>query len=168
MCPDPNAHSHGVGVKLYTDAAVKADNDGVGYKAVVLDADGNIGGAMEIMDPTLHTPLAAEVNAIIHCIRLLQRMNISTAHVFSDSINVVKMINGEIQITSEVYHWIVQIQGLYFNHVSRHQNRRAHFLARDALAQCRNMLWLDNLPSWIVTMSNATHCKCNFPCNCLQ
>lgn len=122
---------------------------------------------------TYHTPLAAEVNAIIHGIRLLQRMNISNACVFSYSLVAVKMIQGEMQIMSDVYHWIIQIQEmkrcfqeLSFYHISQDHNRRADFLARDALARRQSRLWLENLPQWLSSMSNHTNCKCNLLCTC--
>lgn len=79
-------------VQLFTDAARGSGNTGVGYGAIILGLDGKVCGTMEFMDPTLHTPLAAEVNAIIHGIRLLQRMDVSTVTIFSDSLVAITMI----------------------------------------------------------------------------
>lgn len=79
-----NRAIHGDGYKLFTDAAVGEQMAGAGYGVFIADAGDNVQGVMEFFDCTPSTPLVAEVNAIIHGIRLLQRMNISIAYVYSD------------------------------------------------------------------------------------
>lgn len=130
---------------------------------------------MKFFDSTRHTPIAAEVNVLMQSLRLLQRMQITRASVFSDSTIAIKMIRGEIQITSDVYHWILQIkemrasfESLSFNYVSRQCNRKADYLAKHALSHGSSMLWLENFPQELVSMSNFTHCKCNVSCNCVM
>lgn len=156
------------GLRLYTDATVGSHVAGSGYGAFIIDAAGNKRGTMEFFDQASHTPLAAEIQAIIHSMRLLQRLNITTACVCSDSVNAIKMIQDVIPITSDVHHWILQIQNmggnfenLSFIYVSRNCNRKANYFARHALAKQRSMLWLDNFP---YELHYSTHCKCTIPC----
>lgn len=69
---------------------------------VILNGENQICGAMEYFDETRHSPLAAEVNALIHGMRLLQRMQFTRA-------TLINMINGDIEISTDVFHWILQI-----------------------------------------------------------
>lgn len=93
------------------------------------------------------------VHYLIHGIRLLKRMHITKACVYSDSVNSINMIKGDTSITSNVHHWILQIrkmaeffEALSFLHVSRHWNRKSDYLAKHALSQQNSMLSLENLP----------------------
>lgn len=120
--PQPQGDS----VQLHTDAAVDPRGGRAGYGTVITRTEGIICGALEFMDPTPLSPLAAEVNAIIHGIRLLQHMNISSVYVLSDFLSAIKMIQGELELTSDVHHWIIQIQrmilsfqNISFIHVSK-------------------------------------------------
>lgn len=113
---------------------------------------------MEMVDPIYHSPLAAECQAIMHGIRLLQQMQIKDACVYSDSVNAIKMINGEQIITSEVYQWVIRI---------RIGNRKVDFLARDALDQNRSMLWFSQFPLELLSMGPHVLCKCTTRCDCL-
>lgn len=173
MCADETILPREDVVRLYTDAAVDTRAGGVGYGAVLVGVDSNLCGALEVMEPTIHTPFAVEVNAIIHGIRLLHRMNISHASVLSDSLTTIKMIRGELEMSSDVHHWIIQIermipsfQNISFIHVSKKDNLRADSLAKDALASRTSMLWLEDFPQWLMSMDNFIHCNCHFLCNC--
>lgn len=154
---------------LYTDASVRAPLVGSGYGAVLYDTQGQIHAAMEFWDPVTHTPLATEVQAIIHGISLLQRLQISSAMVHLDSIYAIKMIWGQTQISSDVHHWIHQIRSmsayfetLAFKHVPRDANTCADYLAKEALDQQNSMLWLGNVPLELVSMSASTQCNVSF------
>lgn len=146
---------------------------GVGYGAAITGPNEKLIGAMEYFDPILHSPLAAEVNPLIHGLRLLQRMNISCAIVCSDSTNAVKMIRGDIQPITDVHHWILQIHQLAesfdrisFNLVSRHCNKQADYLAREALAHQRSMLWIGDIPRALISITNFSPCNCKVSCIC--
>lgn len=124
-------------VMLFTVAAVNPSVQGSGCGGLVLDDKGNIKGALEVFVPALHLPLAAECQAILHGLRLLQRLQISHAHVFSDSLMAIRMINAELDISSEVHHWIMDIRDLrksfitlIFSNISRHRNSRAIILLK--------------------------------------
>lgn len=158
---------------LHTDGAVNPQLRGVGYGAVVTEPDDKLIGALEFFDPVSHSPLAAEVNAMIQGLRLLQRMNISCASICLDSINVVKMINGDIHTTSDVHHWILQIQHmkesfdtLAFTYVSRQCNRQADFLAKEVLSYQRSMIWVGNFPPTLTTIRASSPCNCKMSCLC--
>lgn len=60
------------GIKLFIDATVLATCEGSGYGAVVIGEDGDIKGAMEMVDSTSYTPLAVKIQSIMHGIRLIQ------------------------------------------------------------------------------------------------
>lgn len=61
---------------------------------------------MQLSDRLWQDLDVAEVHALLHGLRLLQRMQITSALVHSNSINAIKMIRGDIQTTFDVYHWI--------------------------------------------------------------
>lgn len=89
----------------------------------------------------------------MHGLRLILRMEIHEVHIFSDSLNTVRMINGEIDKSPEVSHWITttqdlcqSLQTISLSYISRDKNRRADGLAKDVLMHQNSMLWLDNFP----------------------
>lgn len=84
------------GYKLFTDAAVNMHSMGVGYGMVVLGPNGQMITTMEMSDRTLFTPLAVEVQAILHGIHLLQRLKYKTVQIFSDPSITISMINWEL------------------------------------------------------------------------
>lgn len=158
---DTNAKRTRHGIQLLTDTAVRPTSTRAGYGAIIQDADGIMCGAMAFVDPTSHNPLAAEIHALIHGLRLLQRMHITSACVFSDFDTAIKLIRGDIQITSEVYHWIIHIheltssfEAINFAYVSRQSNRKADYLAKYSLQHRSSRLWLQDFPQELLSMSN--------------
>lgn len=105
---------------MFTDATVQFHKEGTGLGAIVLDPDGALKGTLEVKNEITYSPLAAEFHAIIQGIRLLQKMQIRGACVYSDAVNAINMIKGEQMITSDVYHCVAQIQNMeiYFNSLS--------------------------------------------------
>lgn len=102
-------------------------------------------------------------------------MQVKDACVYSDSITAINMIRGEQDTTSNVHHWIVQIQdmvqqfvSLYLCYIPRGRNRHADYLAKEALANHSSMLWLSIFPSWMLSLGSVAHCKCITPCNCFD
>lgn len=98
--------------KFYTNDAVHSQNKGTGYGAVINSPDGHLKSAVKMIDTVTLLSLAAEVQAIIHGIRLLQRLQIKEASVFSNSFCAISMINGEQQVPPEVFHLMVHIQDM--------------------------------------------------------
>lgn len=105
----------------------------------------------------------------------MQRLQYSKAQVFSDSLNAINMIMGELQTSPQVHHWVLQIQDmcshfsyLNFFHVPRIRNRNADLLAKDVLEKSRSMLWLSDFPIWLSPVGFSTRCKCKMysVCSC--
>lgn len=168
-----NSESHCV--KVYSDAEVSSSCDGTGYGVVIVDNDNKLCEAMEMVDNAALNPLAAEVQAILHALRLLQQMDIREAQVFSDSYNTINMINKVLDKSTDVTHWIISIQdmckrfqSISFHYISKNRNVRAYALAKKALASKSTMLWLSDFSSWLVALGKAVHCKCINTCVCLN
>lgn len=66
----------------------------------MVGSDGHLQGAMEMIDDVTLSPLAVEVKAILHGLRLLQHLQISQAQIFSDSLCTINMIKGDTTNTS--------------------------------------------------------------------
>lgn len=59
------------GVHVFTDATINPKKRDWGYGVLVMSPDGNIKGAMSMMDQIVLSLIAVEVQAILHAIRLL-------------------------------------------------------------------------------------------------
>lgn len=72
LSPDIDQIKQGEDYKLFTDASINPQFPGAGYGMVVLGHNGNMIAAMEMFDNLCFTPLAAEIQEIVHDLRLLQ------------------------------------------------------------------------------------------------
>lgn len=126
---------------------------------------------MDMVEHAALSPLAAEVQAMLHGLRLAQRMQIKVCQVCSDSLTAIRMINSEIDMLLEVEHWVLTIQNMCqeflsisFTHISRNSNLRADALAKDTLHHTRSMLWMSDYPSWLLVLDNDAQNNCNVIC----
>lgn len=136
---------------INVDAACDMQRDKYGIGVIVRTLDGNTTAAMHGHFPYLLNPLCAEAKAVLEGLRLEQCLEITEIDIYSDSLELISMINGSIDESSEALALLWDINSftsIRFLHMNRAYNSIAHQLARLGTGS-EPMLWFRDLPEWL-------------------
>lgn len=87
---------------LHTDATFRSDMASMGLGLVLRDMHGNLKAVKQISAPRYPSPLGAEAVAVMEGLRLAKELGVKRLTVLSDSLSLIKSINGEIQCESGI------------------------------------------------------------------
>jgi ribonuclease HI len=103
------------------------------------------------------SPATAEATAILRGFELLEKLSCTSCQVETDSLDIIKECNGEVDINSpyaailaECFQKASDMTEISFVHCHREANQVAHELAKYAYRSNDTQLWEGDIPSFIL------------------
>jgi ribonuclease HI len=143
-------------LKLNWDATVNKQSKRMGIGIIVRDEKGEFVAAMAKVLPSINDPTVAEALAAWHAVNLCVAKGFHKIVLEGDSLVVVSAFNKPLPIWSSHGQLIEDIkvkakclQQVEITHVNRAANFAAHSLAKFAISQLLDELWMDECPFYI-------------------
>ncbi|KAH9781766.1 putative reverse transcriptase/RNA-dependent DNA polymerase [Citrus sinensis] len=140
--------------KVNVDAAFNSKNLSAGVGAVIRDSNGKIVAAGVNQNLLKGSASLAEAEAVLWGLQLARNADVSSLIIESDCLEVVQLVNNTKGSRSEIFWTILAIQNqmkifqkVVVNHIPRHCNACAHYLAKIALGKISPCMWLGNIPA---------------------
>ena len=96
----------------------------------------------------------AEAEAVLWGLQLAKSADVTSLIIESDCLEVVQLVNNTKGSRSEIFWTILAIQNhmknfqkVVVNHIPRHCNACAHYLAKRAVGKNSLCMWLGNIPA---------------------
>ncbi|KAH9723192.1 reverse transcriptase domain-containing protein [Citrus sinensis] len=139
--------------KVNVDAALNSKNLSAGVGAVIRDSNEKIVAAGVNQNLLQGSASLAEAEAVLWGLQLARKADVSSLMIKSDCLEVVQLVNNTMGSRSEIFWTILAIQNqmknfqkVVVNHIPRHCNACAHYLAKIALEKISPFMWLGNIP----------------------
>jgi ribonuclease HI len=147
-------HKPPVGIlKINWDAALHKGNKHMGVGVVIQDDKGDVVGALSKIVPYIVDPLTAETMAVWHAARWACEMDFQNVIMEGDSPNVIQELQKQDSIGSVCGQLIMdtktilsRLVSVSFQHVKMDANKVAHCLAKFALSQMLDKVWVEDCP----------------------
>ncbi|TXG67779.1 hypothetical protein EZV62_009054 [Acer yangbiense] len=156
-------------IKINVDAALDVGRNRFSAGIVIRDSSGRILKAAALVFKGRTSVDIAEAKAIYEGILLATTSGLQSLSIESDSLNVVRLCNGEISTRNDVFNVICDIQFLLsrerkisISYIPRSCNMVAHEVARRAIGLENSVIMYDPYPIWLqkVALSDVL----SFPC----
>jgi ribonuclease HI len=102
--------------------------------------------------------MMAEAMAVLHGLRMVNRLGFNSIEIESDSIKVIQLCIGEERIWNDataiyadIFEQVASIGHVEFSHCRRETNMVAHEIARNSLSTRTSCNWVDEPPTFILS-----------------
>ncbi|XP_062155083.1 uncharacterized protein LOC133863104 [Alnus glutinosa] len=140
-------------MKINWDAALHKENKHMGVGVVICDDKGDVVVALSKIVPYIVDPLTAETVVVWHAARLVCEMGFQNVLMEGDSLSVIQELqkqgpngSGCGQLIIDTKSILSSLDSVSFQHVKRDANKVAHCLAKFALSQMLDKVWVEDCP----------------------
>jgi hypothetical protein len=140
-------------LKINWDAALQQETKNMGVGVVIRDDSGAFVAAISKIVPYIVDPLTAETVAVWHAAQLVCEMGYQHVLLERDSLSVISALKKEGhcgigcgQLISYTKLILSRLANHSFQHVKKDANKAAHCMAKFALSQLLDKVWVEDYP----------------------
>ena len=147
--------------KINWDVGLEEKHNRTGVGVIVRDFSGKVIAARSLTIQTKQEPVIGEAMGAIYAAEFGRDIGVQNVTLEGDSLLVVKALKAATENLSSYGHliddtrWLLQrFQTVGVKHVKRNANKAAHGLAREAVKNYGDNIWMEETSPCVVTVHN--------------